>query len=291
MLVGGGVEDHARPVLARRPRASAPPRGSRPARRPRRARGGPPRARARSSNRLSSAWSSSTSCRGPTRAIWRHSSDPIDPPGAGDQHDLVVAGRRRRAPAPCAPARGRARPPPAARAPGASTGVPAGCSSSNTVGSVRTGMPRAAAGRHHPRAQRARRGRDRDEHLLGLGVVQHRAPARRCAPSTRRPCRRMAALARVVVDEADRPVAQRGIAHQLAQDLAAAAAGAHDQHVARVRAGAKPGAGSSASDTARRTPQVRPAVSRKNSAITPAGAATATSRPPTSTLTGCVSAM
>ena len=34
----------------------------------------------RSAKRLSSAWSSSTSRRGATRAIWRHSSQPIEPP-------------------------------------------------------------------------------------------------------------------------------------------------------------------------------------------------------------------
>ena len=62
------------------PRACAPPPCSRPAPAPRCGRGGPPRARARSRTGCPRRGRPATSWRGPTRAIWRHSSEPIEPP-------------------------------------------------------------------------------------------------------------------------------------------------------------------------------------------------------------------
>ena len=82
VLVGGGVEDDRRAVLGEAPRASAPPPCSRRAP-PRASTGGTWRSSSSSrwiENRLSSAWSSSTIRCGSTRAIWRHSSEPIEPP-------------------------------------------------------------------------------------------------------------------------------------------------------------------------------------------------------------------
>ena len=109
--------------------------------------------------------------------------------GAGDHHDLALAGSARRGRAPSAPARGRGCPRPRPGAPGARRCRPPVCSSSKTVGSVRTGMPRARQARHDAGAQRARRRRDRDRDLVGLGLVEDPWPARRCGPArARRRC-------------------------------------------------------------------------------------------------------
>ncbi len=48
----------------------------------------------------------------------------------------------------------------------------ASCSSSNTVGSVRTGMRALAALAHDPRTRRPGRGGDRDDDFVGLGLVE-----------------------------------------------------------------------------------------------------------------------
>ena len=93
-----------------------------------------------------------------------------------------------------------------------------------------------AARGHDLRAHRARRRRDRDQHLLGLDVVEHPAQLAGRAQHLDPAVDRRALLARVVVDEADRPVAELGVAHDLAQQQAAAVAGADDQHRARVLA-------------------------------------------------------
>ena len=68
--------------------------------------------------------------------------------------------------------------------------APRVCSSSNTVGSVRTGMPRARHSRTIARARRARRGGDRDDHFVGLGLVEDARRGRlRCCPApARRRC-------------------------------------------------------------------------------------------------------
>ena len=100
--------------------------------------------------RLSSAWSSSTIRCGSTRAIWRHSSAPIEPPApvtstvsparyAPTFSSSICTGSR--------PSTSSTRTSRIWRA-----SAPRVCSSSNTVGSVRTGMPRA----RHSRTIRAR---------------------------------------------------------------------------------------------------------------------------------------
>ena len=105
---------------------------------------------------------------------------------------------------------------------------------------MRTGTPRSRHARDDPGAQRARRRRDRDQHLVGLDVLEH---ARQVRPSCRARATprsiRAPLLARVVVDEADGPVAEVRVAQDLAQQQAAAVAGADDQHRARVAARAE----------------------------------------------------
>ena len=96
--------------------------------------------------------------------------------------------------------------------------------------------PARAAGGDDAAAQRAGRGRDRDDHLVGLDRVEH---AREVVVGGRAEHLEVvlvlhAALARVVVDEADGAQAEVGVAHELAHDEAAAVAAADDQHVARA---------------------------------------------------------
>ena len=89
-----------------------------------------------------------------------------------------------------------------------------------------------AAGGHDLLAQRARRGRDRDDHLVRLHAVEDRAAG--CRGAEHLDARDAhALLARVVVDEADRRAPQPGVAAQLERHLLAAVAGAHDQHLGR----------------------------------------------------------
>ncbi len=96
-----------------------------------------------------------------------------------------------------------------------------------------------AAGRDDLRAHRARRGGDRDQHLVGLDVVEHVAELVGGAEHLEPAVHPRALLARVVVDEADRPVAELRVAHDLAQQQPPAVAGADDQHRARVLAHAR----------------------------------------------------
>jgi hypothetical protein len=93
-------------------------------------------------------------------------------------------------------------------------------------------VARAASG-HDLLAQNARRRRDRDDHLVGLGVVEDaRQVVGRALDLDARDAH--AALARIVVHEADRRGAERRVALQLGRHQLAAVAGADDQHLARV---------------------------------------------------------
>ena len=109
------------------------------------------------------------------------------------------------------------------------------CSSSKTVGSVRTGMPRS----RQQRTTFARRmpGAEGIAIVTSSGSTSSRIrPSSFVVPSTRTPSIAQAPLERVVVDEADRLEAQLGVAQDLAQDEAPAVAGADDQQAARVLA-------------------------------------------------------
>ena len=209
--------------------------------------------------------------RGRTRAIWRHSSAPIEPPApvtsttssaqvgahAVDLHAHGLAAehvlhldlahlahqvRRRRE------------------------------SSSKTVGSVRTGMSRSRQA--VTTLWRSVPGADGIAMITSSGSASSRTRgSSSVVPSTLQAGHAHALLARVVVDEADRRRAQAGVAAQLEGHLLAAVAGAHDQHLARPRARA---AGRAARARPRRargsaTPVMNASVSRKSSAITPRG--------------------
>jgi hypothetical protein len=93
-----------------------------------------------------------------------------------------------------------------------------------------------AARAHHRRAQGARGRRDRDQHLVGLDVVEHARKLGGGAEHLDPAIDPRVALAVVVVDEADRPIAEVGVAQDLAQQQPAAVAGADDQHRAGVAA-------------------------------------------------------
>ena len=121
--------------------------------------------------RFSSAWSIRISRRGATRAIWRQSSEPIEPPAPV----TMTVSPLRYAPT---------------RSSSIRTGSRPRTSSTCTSRTWRTTVPRpglqqledrrqradrdpaAAALAHDPRAQRARRRRDRDGQLVGLGLVE-----------------------------------------------------------------------------------------------------------------------
>ena len=102
-----------------------------------------------------------------------------------------------------------------------------------------------AAGRDDAGAQRARRRRDRDRDLVGLGLVEDPRRVSSVRPRTAHAVDAHAVLGRVVVDEADRAEPEVRVAQDLAQDEAAAVAGADDQHAARVRRARKPLSGRS----------------------------------------------
>ncbi|GBD45252.1 hypothetical protein HRbin41_00052 [bacterium HR41] len=89
-----------------------------------------------------------------------------------------------------------------------------------------------ATGGHHLLAQQAGGGRNGDDHLVGLGVVEDPrqivGAAEHFQPGDAHP-----ALARVVVDEADRRTGELGVAAQLGSNLLPPVAGADDQHRAR----------------------------------------------------------
>ena len=86
----------------------------------------------------------------------------------------------------------------------------------------------------HLGAQRARRRRDRDEDLVGLDVVEHAAELPGRPEHAHAAVDPHVLLAGVVVDEADRAIAEVRVAQDLAQQQPATVAGADDQHRARV---------------------------------------------------------
>ena len=90
-----------------------------------------------------------------------------------------------------------------------------------------------AAGLHDARPQGPGRRGDGDDHLVGLGLVEdpRKLVVRRPAEHRHTVLVAQAPHPRVVVEEPDRPEAQRRIAQDLAQDRLAARARAHDQHV------------------------------------------------------------
>ena len=202
----------------RAPRASAPPPCSRraPARSPTGGRGAPPRARAGSRNRLSSAWSTRTSRRGATRGDLAAQLGADRAAGAGDHHDLRPRGSARRGRAPCGPARGRARPRRwTSRTWRARLTDPVRAARRRSAACAR-GMPRSRQARTTSHAQRARRRGDRDDDLVGLGLVEDlRQLARR--PAHAHAVDAQPLLARVVVDEADRVQPELRVARDLRQ--------------------------------------------------------------------------
>ena len=94
--------------------------------------------------------------------------------------------------------------------------------------------PALAAGGDDAAAQRAGRRRDRDHDLVGLELVEDPGQIRRRGRAEHlEPVLVLdALLARIVVDEADRPQAELRVADQLADDEPAAVAAADDEHVA-----------------------------------------------------------
>ena len=119
--------------------------------------------------------------------------------------------------------------------------APRVCSSSNTVGSVRTGIPRA----RHSRTIRARvePGAEGIAMITSSGSASSRMRGRSLfgVAAHADALDPQAALARVVVEEADRDQAELAVAHDLAHDHAAALAGARDQDRALALAPAAEG--------------------------------------------------
>src|SRR5829696_3079092 len=95
------------------------------------------------------------------------------------------------------------------------------CSSSKTVGIVRTGTPRSRQAAT-TRARRARGAGDAALNIVARAVFAHAAELLGRAEHPQAAIDPRALLARVVVDEADRLVAQLGVAQDLAQQQAAA---------------------------------------------------------------------
>ncbi len=85
---------------------------------------------------------------------------------------------------------------------------------------------------HDARARRARRGGDRDDDFVGLGLVQDARQVAFGVPTHLHAVDAQAVLARVVVGEAHRPQAKLAVAQDLAQHEPPAVAGADDQDVA-----------------------------------------------------------
>ena len=141
-------------------------------------------------NRLSSAWSTKMRARGATREIWRHSSDPIDPPAPV----TITTCPERYAPTRSISIRTGSRPSMSSTRTSRSWRVTFSCpepswSSSNTVGIVRTWMPRS----RHAVTTRARSvpGAEGIAITTSSGSTSSRIRARSSdsvVPSTFRPC-------------------------------------------------------------------------------------------------------
>ena len=183
---------------------------------------------------MSSAWSTRTSAARATRAICRHSSEPIEPPAPGDHHDLTrEVGAD---PLDLHPHRLAAQDVLDAHLAQLAGDVQVAGAVAEQLehrrGRADLDTARAAGG-HHAGAQRARGGGDRDHHLVGLDLVeharqvlgfggaQHLEPVLVLHPQ----------LARVVVDEPDGAQAELRVADQLAYDEPTALASAHDEDV------------------------------------------------------------
>ncbi len=191
----------------RRPPGSAPPPCSRRARRARSARAGPPRARAGSRTGCPRRGRPAPAAAGPTRAIWRQSSAPIEPPAPVTSttcslqvraHALELHAHRLAAE--------HVLDLNLAQLPG-DRGLAGAVAQQLEHGRHRPHRDAAlAAGGHHPSAQRA--GADGIAITTSSGSTSSSTRARSPAsvvPSTRRPYSSLhAQLARIVVDEADR---------------------------------------------------------------------------------------
>src|SRR4051794_1708202 len=241
-------------------------------------------------NRFSSAWSMRTSRRGATRAIWRQSSDPIDPPApvtrtvsplryAPMRSSSIRTGSRPRMSSTCTSRTWR-------------TIVPGpDCSSSKTVGSVRTGMPR----RRPSRTTRARSvpGADGIAIVSSSGSASSRMrPRSSVVPSTRTPSTR---IPRLSGSSSTKPTGSmsscglRSISRSTSRPPSPAPTISTRRAPARGRI---PRSGPSyAIRATNRAPPTSASVSRKNSASTPVGAVTATSPVRDGTVTGCTIAM
>ena len=146
------------------------------------------------------------------------------------------------------------------------------CSSSKTVGIVRTGTPRSRQAL--TTVARSLPGADGIAISTSSGSTSSSTSASSyVVPSTSSRVDAHALLARVVVDEADRAVAELRVAQQLAQQQLAAVAGADDQHRARVA----PGAEAAAAGARRRSGRgsacrsgTRPSAARRARARRPA---------------------
>ena len=109
---------------------------------------------------------------------------------------------------------------------------------------------RRARGLDDPLAHLARRGRDRDQHLVGPAVAEQlRQLGGRAEHAD--PVQAQVLLARVVVDEADRRVAEARVAQHLADHELRRVAGADDEHLLAARDD-RPGRGRSISVRASR---------------------------------------
>ena len=175
--------------------------------------------------------------RGPTRAIWRLQLRADRAAGAGHHHDLagqvgadaIELDADRLAPEDVLDL----------DAADLADEVPGPAGQQLEDGRQRAhGHAALATRRHDVRPNRAGRRRDRDDDLVGLDLVED--PVEVAArPDHLDAVDALAVQARVVVDEADRVEAEVRVADDLAQDEAAAVAGADDQDPAGVLARAK----------------------------------------------------
>ena len=219
--------------------------------------------------RLSSAWSSSTSRRGRTRAIWRTSSDADRAAGAGDEDALVLEvgadavelHHHRVA---------------AEHVLDLDLAQLAGelDAAAQELEDGRQGAHRdvalAALG-DHLAAQHAGRRRDRDHDLVGAQAVEDGADLVG-RPEHLEALGAHAALARVVVEEADRAGAEVRVELQLADHHLAAGAGADHEHLAARRRRAPRRVGRSASERrASRAPPSSAQARMKSKMITERG--------------------